>query len=127
MIRPGNLADGVRRVSIARSVSGYATNWEFDAQPKDGMKVLAHLKKTAAGEWELYPYPGGVVILKDFDDDHVGLTRKVVKILEIATDDERLKQVLAGCRDQDPQFQAYCIHTLWRSDGRGPGQTFLPF
>jgi hypothetical protein len=121
VIRPGNLADGVRQVSIARSVSGYATNWEFDAQPENGMKVLAHLKKTAAGEWELYPFPGGVVILKDFDDDHVRLTRKVVKFLEIARADEQLTQLLAGCRDQEPQFQAYCIHTLWRSDDLGTG------
>jgi len=119
VIRRGKLPRDTRDISIAFSDSGYATNWEFGAVPKDGMKVLVHLQRTESGEWEPYPNPGGIVVLDGFDNPRVRLMKRIVALWEIDGAENQLKTVLAGLRDKDAGFQSHCISTLWRGQFTG--------
>jgi hypothetical protein len=121
VIRQGKLDKKAREVPIAFSSSGYATNWEEGEKPVEGLKVLAHLWLSEKGELELYGYPGGVVVLKGFDDSEVQVRRKIVALWEVDDPKEQLRQVLAGCSDKLPEFQQFCISSLADLDGTWTG------
>jgi hypothetical protein len=128
VLRQGKLPKETWEVPIPFSRSGYATNWESDEsegapgdKPPEGLKIVAHLQLTPEGELELFEFPGGVVVLKAFDDAQVQVRRKIAALWEVADPKEQLRQVLAGCSDQQPEFQQFCISSLGDLDGTWTG------
>lgn len=107
-------------IEIAYSPSGYARTWEYDEKPVEAMKALAFLRHEG-GRWDLFPYPGSVVPLKDFDDARVKTWRKVIALWNLGSAQEQLEALKVGRFDSEQGFQRYCISVLRDLTGHWTG------
>ena len=112
IIRPGKIASGVDDLDVAFARLSKLTN---------GEKVMVHLKQLKTGQWMPSELPGGIVVLKDFDQPAVEMTRKVCRLWEIPEPAKQLEKVIAGYRGDDDLMKSYCLSVLRDLDSFSTG------